>query len=455
MKKEEDSLNLKIKSIAENFLEELKKDKEILIVSHFDTDGITSATIMLQTLRKLDKTFTIKILKSLEIETIKELPKDKLIIFLDLGSGNIKEIIKNNLDFFIIDHHEIDSAEITTEIRIINPELHEKQKISAAGLTYLFCKELTNDAKEFSKLAVLGMIGDLLEKDIGKLNNKIIEDSQIKKKRGLLIYPSTRPINRTLEFCHTPFIEGITGNMQGVIEFLREIGLKPKNGKYKSLLELNKEEMERLVTGIALKNPKIKNKELIGDIFLVKFFNKLEDARELSAKINACSRMGETSKAILFCMENGKYKKTINSIYAKYKQELISALKFAEKIKIQNQNYVIINSQDKIKETIIGTIATINAKSAKYPQGTIIISMAYKDDKKIKISARAVGEKHRNVRELLNNIVSLIGGEAGGHNVAAGAYIPIEKEQEFIDLIKKNLEIEVISLTQSKKDFPN
>lgn len=452
MQKEEHSLNLKIKSIAKEFLKEIEKNKEILIVSHFDTDGITSATIMLQTLKKLDKTFTVKIVRSLEIKAINNLPKDKLIIFLDLGSGNIKNIIENKLNFFIIDHHEMNSQDITNETRIINPELHQKQRISAAGLTYLFCKELTKDAKEFSKLAVLGMIGDLLEKEIGKLNNGIIEDSQIKKKRGLMIYPSTRPINRTLEFCHMPFIEGVTGNMQGVLEFLREIGLKPENGKYKSLIELNEQEMEKLVTGIALKNPKIKNNELIGDIFLVKFFNKLEDARELSAKINACSRMDETSKALLFCMENKKYKKKINSVYAKYKQELITALKSVNNIKIQKDNYVIINAKDKIKETIVGTIATILSHSSSYSEGTIIISMAYTDNNKIKISARAVGNNCRNVRELLNIVINSTGGETGGHNVAAGAYIPIEKEQEFIELIKKNLEIEIVPLAKSKEN---
>ena len=54
------------------------------------------------------------------------------------------------------------------------------------------------ESKKSAKLAVLGMIGDLLEKEIDKLNNGILEDGEIKKKRGLLIYPSTRPINRAL-----------------------------------------------------------------------------------------------------------------------------------------------------------------------------------------------------------------------------------------------------------------
>jgi len=48
----ENSLNEQIKFIAEKFSKE-SADKEIQVISHFDTDGITSATIMIQTLKKI------------------------------------------------------------------------------------------------------------------------------------------------------------------------------------------------------------------------------------------------------------------------------------------------------------------------------------------------------------------------------------------------------------------
>ena len=35
------------------------------------------------------------------------------------------------------------------------------------------------------------MIGDCLEKEIDSLNNGILEESGVQRKRGLLIYPST------------------------------------------------------------------------------------------------------------------------------------------------------------------------------------------------------------------------------------------------------------------------
>lgn len=444
--KGEKSLEESIKLMAKEFLD-VSREKEIFVVSHFDTDGITSAAIMIKTLKYLDKKFSLKIVKNLEEEFIYDLPKNKVILFLDLASGSLREIKETGLEnVFIVDHHEI-IHEIPENVSIVNPELNEKEKISASCLTYLFCKELTSKIKKSAKLAILGMIGDLLEKEVDKLNHGILNDGEVKKKRGLLIYPSTRPLNRALEFSSNPYIPGVTGDSKGVMELLREADLDPSTKGFKSLMELNDEEMQNLITSVMLRNPKASHNEIIGDIFLIKLFNKLEDARELSAKINACSRFGESSLAIQLCMEIPSAKKKAETIHAKYKQLLVSGLKFAESTeKIKGKGFVIINARDNIRETMIGTIASILSNSLIYESGTIIVTMAYYENR-IKVSLRVVGRCGRNVREVLNRVVEPMGGQVGGHNCAAGCIITRDKEQEFIENLKKNLEIEVVKVS--------
>ena len=440
------NLELEIKRVALLFLEKTK-EKEIQIISHFETDGIVSAAMMIQTLKELDKTFTLKIVKNLEENFIKNLAKNKITLFLDLASGSLDDIKEADLkDVFIIDHHEI-AQKIPENINIINPHLYEKQKISSSGLVYLFSKEINPKNKKFAKLAILGMVGDHLEKDIGKINNEILEDSEIKIKKGLSIYPATRPLNRALEFSSNFYLPGISGNIKEILELLREAGLTPKNGKYKSLLELNDEEMKKLTKAIMLRKPRAKINEIIGDIFLIKLYNEFEDARELSAKINACSRLGESGVAIQLCMEIPEAKKRAQSIHSKQKQELMAGLKIAQEMeKIEGEGFVIINAQEKIKGAMIGTITSILSNSSIYKEETIIVVMAYYGGK-IKISARNVGNLGRDVLEILNNIVSLTGGEVGGHEFAAGCVIEKEKEQEFLECLKKNLEIEVIKVS--------
>jgi RecJ-like exonuclease len=403
---------------------------------------------MIQTLKKLEIPFTITIVKNLSEEAIKKLSKadEKITLFLDLASNSIHHILNHGIkNVFIIDHHQIIQS-IPDEISMINPELNGQQKISSSGLTYLFCREINSDVKDLAKLAILGMIGDLMEKSIDKLNNEILDDGNIKRKRGLLVYPATRPINRVLELSSNPYIPGVTGNSKGVLELLRETGITPVNGAYKSLIELDEEEMGKLITGVMLRNPKTKSESIIGDIFLIKFFSKLEDARELSAKINACSRSGESALAIQLCMEIPNSAKKVETIYAKYKQEIVSSLKFAfETKKIEGRGFVILNAEDKIKDTMIGTIASIISNSNLYEEGTGIIFMAYYDDK-IKVSARNIGKVGRNVREILQNAVAEIGGEVGGHEFAAGCNIFKKNEKRFIELLRKEFELEVIKV---------
>ncbi|MBU4308552.1 MAG: hypothetical protein KJ566_02050, partial [Nanoarchaeota archaeon] len=101
------SLEEQIKFAVKKFLE-VSEEKDIQIISHNDTDGITSATIMIQTLKKLDKPFSLKIIKSLDPEFIENLPKNKITLFLDLASGSLDQIKKSKLEnVFILDHHEI------------------------------------------------------------------------------------------------------------------------------------------------------------------------------------------------------------------------------------------------------------------------------------------------------------------------------------------------------------
>ena len=66
---QEESLEQSIERVAKEFLKKTE-NKEIKVISHFDTDGITSASIMLQTLKKMDKSFSVQIIKGLEKEFI-------------------------------------------------------------------------------------------------------------------------------------------------------------------------------------------------------------------------------------------------------------------------------------------------------------------------------------------------------------------------------------------------
>lgn len=427
-------------------IDELSKIKPIKVVSHFDCDGITSAAIFSRAMQRWKKGFSLEVVKNLEESYIKSLPEDHVLIFLDLASGSLNFLREKKTEIFVFDHHEI-IQDIPSNVMMINPLLFKEEPMSAAAVCYLFAKTLSPVNKDLANLALIGMVGDSMEKNLSKTYDEILKEADTIIKRGLLLYPSTRPLDRALEYSSNPYIPGVTGSYKGVIELLRDANIQKKDGRFKALYELTDEEMSNLITAIMLRSPSGKNvEEFIGNLYLVKFFNRLEDARELSALINACSRMDSPSVCLGFCLGNKKSREEAEKIYIDYKQHLVSALKFvSETEKITGKNYTIINAKDKIKDTIIGTIASIVSNSPVYDQGTIIVALAYNEDK-IKVSARMVGKQGRNVRDVLTRAAITMGGEVGGHPNAAGCLISKEKEEEFILELKKVLDIELVKV---------
>lgn len=427
-------------------IEKIKSSKKPLkIVSHFDTDGITSAAIFSRALQRAEIKFSMEIVKGLEKSYIESLSDSNTLIFLDLASNSLEELKTKNTEILILDHHEI-TQKIPENVTIVNP-FQEKKSLCSAAICYLFAKELSPQNKDLATLAVIGMVGDNHEKNLCQTYDEIVRDSETTIRKGILLYPSTRPIDKALEYSSSPYIPGVTGSYKGVMELLRDSGISKQNGSYKALYELTEEEMSNLITSIALRLKKnVKHEEFIGNLYLVKFFNKLEDARELSALINACSRMGHPYISLGFCLGNIQLKQKAEKIYIEYKQNLVSALKqVPETEKINGNKYTIINAQDKIRDTIIGTVASILSYSNTYEEGTIIVALAYNQDK-IKVSARMVGKEGRNVREVLSKVVTPLGGEVGGHKNAAGCLISREKELDFIEQLKKSLDLEIVKI---------
>lgn len=432
--------------LAIDKFQSISAKKPVKIISHYDADGITSAAIMARSLERLNKKFSLLIVKNLEKEIIKKLPEDHVLLFLDLASNSLDYLKKKKTEIFVLDHHEI-IQEIPENITMINPMMHNEESISGAGICYLFSKELSQKNKDLANLAIIGMVGDMLEKNLSKACAEIIKDAEVTIKKGLLIYPATRPLDKALEYSSNPYIPGVSGSYKGALELLKDANIPKIADKYKSLFELTEEEMSALVTSVMLRCMTQDPRKVIGNLYLIKFFNKQEDARELSALINACSRMDSPWTAIGFCLGNKKYKKEAEQIYISYKQHLMSALKYIEESeKISGKRYTIINARDKIKDTIIGTVTSIISNSPAYDEGTIIIGLAYNQDK-IKVSARIAGsQSKRNVREVLNRVVAPLGGEVGGHSNAAGCLIERKNEETFINELRKILEVEMVKV---------
>ena len=452
------------------------QSKHVRVVSHLDCDGLTAAAIIIKALMREGLNFSVSIVKQLNATILDELSREEYncYIFTDLGSGYLS-LIEEKLDgkeIFVLDHHKPEKVE--NRIHHVNPHnfnIDGGKDISGAGVTYMFAKMLGEQNKDLAHLAIIGAIGDIQEKKGFKgLNPEILNDAvesgKMEVKKGLSMFGSqTKPLHKVLEYSTDPYIPGVTGSEKGSTNFLNDLGIsiKDKEGKHKKLIHLNEKDMKKLTTGIILKrigsekNPT----DIIGNIYILTEEpeeSPTKDAREFSTLLNSCGRLRKPSLGVGTCLGDEKIRKEAIQLLGNYKQELIKILNWFysnrgnEKI-IEKDRYVIINAEENVKDTMIGTLASIISRSNIYSEGTIILSMANTLDGNIKISLRQVGiNPDIDLRTIIKDITRKLGfGEAGGHKQACGCLIPQEKEEEFIKITEERLNNIVIEETIKNK----
>jgi len=444
---------------AVNKFKELDKKKTIRLISHLDADGISACSILIKALNNDNRRYSISIVQQLNKNIIDDLAKEKYkyFVFTDLGSGQIeylKEKLKDKI-IFILDHHKTENIEAENIVHV-NPMLYGidgSKGISGAGVVYLFATSLDKKIEEMAHIAIIGATGDMQEDNgFEKLNNEILATAIKKKKmkviKGLRIFGAqTKPLHKVLEYSTDPYIPGVSGSESGAIQFLNQIGINPRNSNgWKKIVHLEDDELKKLVAGIIMKRfNEDKPEDVLGNVYILteeKKESPTRDAKEFSTFLNACGRMGKASLGIGVCLGDKQIRIKAMKTLLQYKREIVKAIKWYEERKkevTRENGYIIINAQDEIMSTIIGTLGSIISKSNDINEGTFIMTMARLLDGNTKVSLR-IKNKDIDLREVIKEIVEDFDGEYGGHKQAAGALIATEKEKEVIEKAKLILE---------------
>ena len=448
-----------MKEVSSDFLEAVgKSSKPIRIIGNIDADGITSTSIICKALSRRDIRYVVSVVKQVNSELLDALKREEydVIVFADLATAYLETLSKEfDKDIFVLDHHYPEIEEkIIGKVRQINPHLFNldgTKEISAAGISYFFAKSIDECNKDMAHLALVGAIGDMQE-DCGfvGMNQVILDDAlegdSVEIKDTLRLFGvQTKPLHKVLEYSTNPFIPGVTGSERGAIKFVEEAGIElyDKARNVRRLVNLSKQELAKLVTAIEIKKASGSMAEsTVGPVFLLKDEDDdslKKDLREFSTLLNSCGRMGWPSLGIGVCMGDSSTSDKANDLLREYRKEMIDALNWYYDNKgtpkvIEKKGYVIILAGSNIRDTIIGTLASLLAKSKVYPDGTIIMSTAYTLDGHIKVSLRITDgfSQGTDLRIIIKDLVDCGGGYGGGHKLAAGASVPQEKEDLMI-----------------------
>jgi single-stranded-DNA-specific exonuclease len=451
---------------AKVILETVKKDGFILVFSHLDADGVAAAGVIGKMLHRLDARFRIRVMQWVDDKIIGEVVADKpqLVILTDFGSGYIDLLNEKipNVRVVILDHHQITSKVVNPNFVQVNPHLFGidgATDVSGSGVAYFAAKAVNLANVDLAPIALVGALGDMQDKyeqrSLRSLNEIIVNDAVaaglLKVEKDLTFFGrETRPIHRTLATTTNPFIPGLSGEEDKALTFLANLDIPIKQGdKFRALRDLNEDEKKKLCSALAdhllSKGLHLEVENLIGYIYVLtkeEPNTALRDAREFAVVLNSAGRMDRPSLGIAICMGDRKAAlEESNKILEDYRKNINKYLGWVtekpERMR-ELQNIYVIYGENFINEKIIGTVSSIIVSSLTNNEKPLIAFANVEKEQAAKFSGRTTEvaiRKGINLGDVMRLASEAHGGKGGGHNIAAGAQVPLDKIDDFLKTI--------------------
>lgn len=411
----------------------------VRVISHYDADGISAGAVICAALMRERIEFQLSITRVLDESKISELGKEDAdaFIFCDMGSGQM-DIVEKELGsrkVVVIDHHA--PLRTSDSVHQINPHFAKIDGMSeacAATLSFLFAIGINAKNWDTAHIAFAGAIGD--KQHLGGfkgLNASLLEAAVgmkiIAVSRDLLLDPL--PLAEAVSESLDPYFTGLAGRPDEAASFLSKSGIDPNA----LVSELTHEQKTHLTSVLTLK---LLSQGARGDPVMGLVAERYistdtgTDVREISNYINACGRMGREDIAIGYCLGDPESQKEAHDIRKEYREKVRRGL-----VEIERDGTKILNNLQYFyspEPTIAGSQAGL-AMMFFLDQSKPVLALS-RAGTVVRVSSRGTQdlvEKGLDLAATCRNAALSVSGQGGGHRIAAGATIPIEKEQEFLE----------------------
>lgn len=447
---------------AQDCAEAIMASDRILLSSHIDADGLTSAAVAATALERAGISYEVVFCKQLDKPEIERFANTdyETILFTDFGSGQLPDIIEHAeaADFLpiVCDHHEPADADIPMHL---NPHLFDidgSKELSGAGAAYVLARALENgtDNRDLAALAVVGAVGDMQASD-GELhgaNEGIVAEGVsvdvVDTGVDLTLYGTqTRPLPKLLEYAGDVRIPGITNNGTGVRQFLDEQEIPVKtDGEWRRWVDLSHEEQRRIVSGLVKRAvaggvPAERIDMLTGTTYTLPNEpegTELRDASEFSTLLNATARYERADVGLSVCLgdRDAAYTRA-KRLLVNHRRNLSEGIDWVRSTGVTRENHIQwFDAGDRIPDTIVGIVAGMALGVSGIRADRPIIAFAEDTPTETKVSSRGTNRlvgKGLDLSVVMHDAATAVEGEGGGHTIAAGATIPAGAEEAFLE----------------------
>ena len=434
----------------------------VTIVSHIDADGISTESILAQALSREGIPVSSVFVRQLEPMAMRHIPKDdSLKLFTDLGAGQQNLLEEHGLsadEVLILDHHV--SQPCGTAYPQVNCLDYGVTRMSAAGVAYLVAKTIDPTSTDLAKLAVVGNVGDMMAREncglVGPAR-EIVQDGVeygniIVRERDLNCYGiSTRPVHVCLGYCDDPYIDGISNSTNAALQFLERLGVELKNpqGGWLVWEELTFDDRRKIVSALAqqLIAHGREIDRLLGETYIFPDETErtpLRNASEYATLLNACGRWAKPKVGGSICRgERGDAYREAEYMLAHHRSVIRDLLQYILDAGVTELSHLqYIHTGDRFPDTIVGIGAGMALSKLDWRKPIMVLAAMVDEPEVTKVSMRTnqwALARGVDLQEALVEASAGVGGAGGGHRIAAGAFIPRDTEEEFVDSVNRIL----------------
>ncbi|EMA54173.1 DHHA1 domain-containing protein [Halococcus thailandensis] len=465
---------------ARSCAERLARAERVLLASHIDADGLTSAAIAAEALDRAAIPFETVFAKQLDPDAIAGIAERdfRTVLFTDFGSGQLDDIADHEaagaFTPVVADHHQPADAGTEFHLNPLLEGLNGATELSGAGTTYVLARalgsemrntsgtasgeersdELQADNRDLAALAVVGAVGDMQDSS-GELvgaNREIVAEGVdagvLAETTDLALYgKQSRPLPKLLEYANDVRIPGISGSERGAIGFLSDLDIElERDGEWRRWVDLTADERQTVASAllqraVARGVPANRIDDLVGTTYTLTNEaegTELRDASEFSTLLNATARYDRADVGLAVCRgDRDDALDEARTLLTNHRKNLATGLDWVKEEGVtQGEHVQWFDAGEAIRETIVGIIAGMALGTDALRGDRPVIAFAAKNDTESKVSARGT---HRLVRSgldlsaVMGEVARALGGDGGGHDVAAGATIPKGDEEAFVE----------------------
>ncbi|SEH50627.1 RecJ-like exonuclease [Halopenitus malekzadehii] len=440
--------------------ERLRSADSVLLASHIDADGLTSGAIASSALERAGIDHETVFEKQLDEESIAGIASREFdtVLFTDFGSGQLDVIADHEAagEFtpIIADHHQPADAETEYHLNPLLFGIDGASELSGAGASYVLAHALDADNRDLAALAIVGAVGDMQggTEGLTGANEGIVDHAVaagvVETRTDIALYGrQTRPLPKLLEYASDVRIPGISNDEAGAIAFLSEldIDVKADDGDWRRWVDLDDAERRTLVSALLQRAvssgvPASRIEELVGTSYTLTAEEpgtELRDVSEFSTLLNATARYERADVGLAVCLgERGAPLERARTLLRNHRRNLSEGLQWVKSEGVIEEDHLQwFDAGSRIRETIVGIVAGMAIGSPAVDRSKPIVAFAEKDADHVKVSSRG---SHRLVRQgldlsaVMREASRSVGGDGGGHDVAAGATIPSGSQREFV-----------------------